>query len=111
MCAGFTTNVYRGTQKCAESLLNHLRAVVDAFCPLRNQRRKHLRSEVFLIATTLLMVKSKNIYRSTTKIHVVFKCISENLHKFKKYTYVLYMYVFGCVHVTNLALQYESLRN
>ena len=57
------------------SLANHLRAVTDAFCPLRlinatEQLGGELhKSEVLLIASTLLVVKAENIYRKTIKMH------------------------------------------
>ena len=55
---------------CAVSLANHLRAVADAFRPLRlisapEQLRGELhKSKVLLITSTLLVVKAENIYRN-----------------------------------------------
>ena len=75
MCTGFTIDgIYMNTM-CAVSLAYHLRAVVDMFHPLRlisatEQPRGELhKSEILVIASTLLVGKTKNIYQSTIKMH------------------------------------------
>ena len=48
---------------CAVSLANRLRAMADAFRPTTKQLIGEFhKSEVLLIASTLLVVKAKNIY-------------------------------------------------
>ena len=75
MCTGFTTDSICMNTLYAVSLANHLRAVADMFSPLRLiSDTEHLRgelhkSEVLLIASTLLLVKAENMYRNTIKMH------------------------------------------
>ena len=59
---------------CAVLLANHLSAVADTFCPLKGlistneQLRVELhKSEVLLIASTLLLVKAENNIRTQSK--------------------------------------------
>ena len=60
---------------CALSLANHLRTgqtcfVLPGLISATEQLRGELhKSEVFLIASTLLVVKAENIYRNTIKMH------------------------------------------
>ena len=74
MCTNFLTDVIWIKIMCAVSLANRFRAVADAFRPLKGlssateQLRGELhKSEVLLIASTLLAVKVENIYRNTIK--------------------------------------------
>ena len=54
----------------AVSLVNHFRAVADTFISTTEQLRgEPHKSEVLLIANTLLVVKAKNIYRNIIKMH------------------------------------------
>ena len=65
----FTTDVIWMNTMCAVSLLNHLRAVADAFHRTWQKWVELHKSEVLLIASALLMVKAKNIYWNTIKMH------------------------------------------
>ena len=56
------------------SLANRLRVVADAFRPTTKQLIGEFhKSEVLLIASTLLVVKAKNIYWNTIKMHKMMK--------------------------------------
>ena len=74
MCTDFPTDVIWMNTMCAVSLANHLRAVANAFRPLRlisatEQLRGELhKSEVLLTASTRLVVKAKNLYQNTIKM-------------------------------------------
>ena len=52
------------------SLTRYLKAATNVFCLLRTHQRGELHeSEVSLFDITLLMVKAKNIYQNTNKVH------------------------------------------
>ena len=69
MCTDFTTDIIWMNTMCSVSLANQIRAVADAFRPVRiHQPTERVRGElqkreVLLIASTLLVVKAENIYR------------------------------------------------
>ena len=75
MCTDFPKDVKWMNTMYAVSLFNHLRVVADAFFPLRLiSATEHLRgdlhkNEVVIITSTLLVVKAKNIYPNSIKMH------------------------------------------
>ena len=72
MCTGFATDV-TWVSKCAVSLgkqPNQLRAAADV-SPTEQLSSELRKSESVVIASTLLVVKAKKIYRNTSKMHVI----------------------------------------
>ena len=88
--------LYRGTQNCT-----------NAFSPLRTiSATEHLRgephkSEVLLIASTLLVVKAENKYWNTAKIYKTNKYNPQNFISSQNiYTYCI-LYACPCLHAKN----------
>ena len=86
-------------------LANHLRAVTGTFRPLRTHQcaTKYLRDElhknkVLLITSTLLVVKAKNIYQNTTKMH---KARKQSSAIWKLLQTVLHHKYVHCTHCVN----------
>ena len=75
MCTGFTIDGICMNTMCAVTLAIHLRAVADAFRPLRlisttERLTDELhKSEVPVIASSLLVVQAENIYRNKIEMH------------------------------------------
>ena len=66
MCTDFITDVIWMNTMCTVSLANYVRAVASATEQRKGEPHK---SEVLLIASTLIVVKAENISRNTIKMH------------------------------------------
>ena len=77
MCSGFTTYViwmntrfYSVTSEITQSSRRRVSSFKDLSALLNNWEVKFTKYEILLIPSTLLVLRAKNIYRNTSKMHI-----------------------------------------